>query len=124
MDVSIYSEAFQKLRDDFNKMMVDTLTKMRQKGSMDASLTIKLEIELEKTFEPITLKNGTQTMRDVYIPQFAHKITSAMQIKSQIAGKFDEECELVWNPDDETYMLIPIGQMSLDTEYGRNDDDE
>lgn len=124
MDVSIYSEAFQKLRDDFNKMMVDTLTKMRQKGSTDASLTIKLEIELEKTFEPITLKNGTQTMRDVYIPQFAHKITSAMQIKSQIAGKFDEECELVWNPDDETYMLIPIGQMSLDTEYGRTDDYE
>ena len=64
-DVTIYSEAFCKLRDDFNKMIEATLTKMKQKDSSDASLTLKLDIEIEKTFEPMELPDGTQTMRDV-----------------------------------------------------------
>lgn len=122
MDVSITSDAFEKLRADFNKMMIDTLNKMREKGSTDASLTIKLNIELEKTFEPITTKSGTEIMRDVYIPQFAHKITSAIQMKAQLVGKYDEECELVW--DGKSYLLVPIGQMSLESEYDREDEDE
>lgn len=116
-DVTIYSEAFCKLRDDFNKMIEETLTKMQQKGSSDAALTIKLDISLEKTFEPVNLPDGTQTMRDVYIPQFSHKVTSAMQIKSQLAGKFDEECELIYDAAQQRHMLVPFGQLSLSDEF-------
>lgn len=123
-DVTIYSEAFCKLRDDFNKLIEDTLTKMKQKGSSDASITIKLDIELEKTFEPMDLPDGSQTMRDVYIPYFSHKATSAMQIKSQLAGKFDEECELIWDPASQRHLLVPIGHLPLASEYEREDDDE
>ena len=124
MDVSITSEAFEKLRADFNKMMIETLNKMREKGSTDASLTIKLEIGIEKTFELIQMADGTEIMRDVYLPQFAHKITSAMQIKSQIVGKDDEECELIYDSENQTYQLVPIGQIPLSTEYDRTEDDD
>jgi hypothetical protein len=125
-DISIYSEAFHNLRNDFDKMMIETIQKMQQKCSSDASITIKLDIELEKTFDPVDLKDGTRTTRDVYIPHFSHKVTSAIQIKSQLAGRYDEECELVWNPIEEKYLLCPIGmeQMTLDTEYNREDDEE
>lgn len=124
MDVSINSEAFKKLRDDFDKMMADTLTKMRQKDSSDASITIKLDIEIEKTFEPIELPDGTETMRDVFIPYFSHKVSSAMSIKSEVKGKYDEECELIFDPVSNHHMLVPIGKMSLESEYDREDEDE
>lgn len=123
-DVTIYSEAFCKLRDDFNKMIEDTLTKMKQKGSFDASLTIKLDIELEKIFEPLELQDGSQTMRDVYIPHFTHKVASAMSIKSEVKGSFDEECELIYDPATQRHLLVPIGQMKLETEYNMEDEDE
>ena len=123
-DVTIYSEAICKLRDDFNKMIEATLTKMKQKDSSDASLTLKLDIEIEKTFEPMKLPDGTQTMRDVYIPHFSHKVSSAMSIKSEVKGKFDEECELIWDPAGQRHLLVPIGQMKLETEYNREDDED
>lgn len=123
-DVTIYSEAFCKLRDDFNKMIECTLTNMKQKGSSDASLTIKLEIEIEKTFEPVEMPDGSQKTRDVYIPHFSHKVASAMSIKSEVKGSFDEECELIWDPASQRHLLVPAGQLTLDAEYERNDDDE
>lgn len=123
-DVTIYSEAFCKLRDDFNKMIEDTLTKMKQKGSFGASLTIKLDIKLEKIFEPLELQDGSQTMRDVYIPHFTHKVASAMSIKSEVKGSFDEECKLIWDPATQRHLLVPIGQMKLETEYNMEDEDE
>lgn len=123
-DVTIYSEAFCKLRDDFNNMIEDTLTKMKQKGSSEAALTIKLDFEVDKTFEPMELPDGTQTMRDVFIPHFSHKVSSAMSIKSEVKGRFDEECELIWDPASQRHLLVPIGQMKLETEYNRDDDDE
>ncbi len=123
-DVTIYSEAFCKLRGDFNNMIEDTLTKMKQKGSSEAALTIKLDIEVEKTFEPMELPDGTQTMRDVFIPHFSHKVSSAMSIKSEVKGSFDEECELIWDPASQRHLLVPIGQMKLETEYNREDDED
>jgi hypothetical protein len=124
VDVTIYSEAFSKLREDFNKMIEATLTKMRQKDSSDASLTLKLDIELEKTFEPIELPDGTQTTRDVFMPIFSHKVSSAISIKSEVKGKFDEECELIFDAATQRHILVPIGQMPLASEYEREDEDE
>ena len=112
-DISIYSDAFQKLRDDFGKMMNETITNMQRKGSETATLTIKLDIEIEKTFENVKTKDGKIGVRDVFIPRFSHKTTSAMQIKSQITGAFEEECELIRDPATGKYMLSPIGQMTL-----------
>lgn len=112
-DISIYSDAFEKLRADFNKMMVETITNMMKKGSETATLTVKLDVEIEKTFETVMAKDGTARSRDVYIPHFAHKVTSAMQIKSQVAGAFEDECELVKEPGTGNFMLVPIGQMTL-----------
>lgn len=123
-DVTIYSEVFCKLRDNFNKMIEDTLTKMEQKGSSDASLTIKLDIEIEKTFEPVEMPDGSKKNRDVYIPHFTHKVASAMSIKSEVKGSFDEECELIWDPASQRHLLVPIGQMTLDAEYNREDDED
>lgn len=68
-DVTIYSEAFCKLRDDFNKMIEQSL-------------------------------------------------------KSEVKGKFDEECELTWDPAGQRHLLVPIGQLPLASEYEREDDDE
>ena len=122
-DCSINSDAFANLRADFNRMMIDTLRKMQEKGSTDASLTIKIDIELEKTFAPVVVGN-VETTRDVYIPWFSHKVSSAMSIKSEVKGKFDEECELVFDEGTGRYLLVPIGQMTLDTEFGMEDEDE
>lgn len=120
-DVSIYSEAFHKLREDFDKMMISTLARMQEKGSKDATITLKIDIGLEKTFAPVS---GTTQMRDVYLPTFEHKITSAMQIKQEVKGRYDEECELVWNPASNSYLLVPIGQLMLSDEIERTEEDE
>ena len=120
-DVSIYSEAFHKLREDFDKIMISTLARMQEKGSEDATITLKIDIGLEKTFAPV---RGTTQMRDVYLPTFEHKITSAMQIKQEVKGRYDEECELVWNPASNSYLLVPIGQLMLSDEIERTEEDE
>jgi hypothetical protein len=123
-DCTIYGEAFHKLREDFDKMMNETIMNMQRKGSSDASITIKLDIELEKTFAPVEDLDGSRTTRDVYIPHFSHKVSSAMSIKSEVKGKFDEECELIWDPAGQRHLLVPIGQLPLASEYEREDDDE
>ena len=122
-DCSINSDAFEKLRADFNKMMIDTLRKMQEKGSTDASLTIKIDIELEQTFAPVTV-GDFETTRDVYIPWFSHKVSSAMSIKSEVKGKFDEERELIFDEGTGRYLLVPIGQMTLNEELDRTEDEE
>lgn len=122
-DCSIYGEAFHKLREDFDKMMNETIMNMQRKGSSDASITIKLDIELEKTFAPVEDLDGSRTTRDVYIPHFSHKVTSAMQIKSQLSGAYEEECEVIWNPDMQKFILIPICQMTLEEEINRTEDE-
>ena len=120
LDCDINSSAFDKLRSDFDILLVDTLNKMKQKGSEDASLTIKVDIELEKTFAPF----GAGT-REIYIPHFSHKVTSAMQIKAQRVGACEEEFELVWDENLQRYMLYPIGQMTLDlAELARKEDED
>jgi hypothetical protein len=47
-----------------------------------------------------------------------------MSIKSEVKGKFDEECELIWDPAGQRHLLVPIGQMKLETEYNREDDED
>ncbi len=123
IDMSLEGEAFEKLREDFDKVLTGTITNMKEKGSGAASLTIKLDVELEKTFAPVNLPDGSQVMRDVFIPHFAHKVSSVMQIKSQASGAFDQECEVVWDTANDRWMLVPFdgGQMSLTEEIERRE---
>ena len=122
-ELSIGSEAFEKLREDFEKILNGTITNMKEKGSEAASLTMKLDIELEKTFAPVNLPDGSSTMRDVYIPRFAHKVSSVMQIKSQLSGAFNKECEIFWDDAVQKYILVPLdgGQLTLTGEVERRE---
>ena len=124
-DISIYSDAFEKLREDFDRLMQQTIHNMKEKGSSDAAVSVKIDIELEKTFAPVELPDGTRSTRDVYIPKFTHKVSSVLNIKSETKGSFEEECELRWDPARQKFMLVPIGydQMTLETEYNREEDE-
>ena len=124
-DISIYSDAFEKLREDFDRLMQQTIHNMKEKGSSDAAVSVKIDIELEKTFAPVELPDGTRSTRDVYIPKFTHKVSSVLNIKSETKGSFEEECELMWDPARQKFMLVPIGydQMTLETEYNREEDE-
>ena len=64
-----------------------------------------------------------ETCADVFIPHFAHKVSSVMQIKSQASGAFDQECEVVWDTANDRWMLVPFdgGQMSLTEEIERRE---
>jgi hypothetical protein len=49
-----------------------------------------------------------------------------MNIKSETKGSYEEECELMWDPARQKFMLVPIGydQMTLETEVERWEDDD
>ena len=125
-DISIYSDAFEKLREDFDKLMQQTIYNMKEKGSTAAAVSVKIDIDLEKTFAPVELPDGTRSTRDVYLPKFTHKVSSVMNIKEETKGAYEEECELMWDPARQKFMLVPIGydQMTLQAEVERWEDDD
>lgn len=111
--LTLESNAFSKMKEDFNRILRRTLVNMQDKKSNEATVTIKLSVKLEDAEVPdYTSKHDTRTIKK---PQFDHKISSVMQIKSEESGSLKGEYELVWDGDLQDFVMKPIydGQTSI-----------
>lgn len=113
--LTLDSNAFAKMKEDFNNVLKKTLGNMRIKESNDATLTLKLNISLTETEAPDFDSANVNAMRKIHKPRFDHKISSVMQIKNEESGSLKGEYELVWDEDLEDWIMKPIdnGQRSL-----------
>lgn len=106
MPASLRSETFEALLSDFDSILNRTLGNMEMKGAESATITLKLDLGLEKV---------TYNQKDIVKPTFKHTINSVMQIKDKRTGQFDGEYAMVWDETAERYVFQKIdnGQMEL-----------
>ena len=118
--LSINNDTFWELKNDFDSILMKTLSNMEEKNAPNATISLKLGIALEReTIKDVSHPEG----KVVVVPSFKHEISSVMQIKSKVSGALDGDNQLVYDSEKDEYVLKPIddGQMSL---FGEQYDEE
>ena len=115
LTLNINSNAFAAMKEDFDKVLRRTLSNMQTKESDAATLTVKLSISLSEIEVPDLNASSDFATRKAYKPRFDHKINSVMQIKTEESGSLKGEYELVWDEDEQDFVMCPIdnGQRTL-----------
>lgn len=110
MSLSLKSETFSALKEDFDSILARTIGNMEMKGAEEATVTLKLGISLEKSSV-----NGPAGIRDIVKPSFKHDISSVMQVKDKKSGALTGDYEMVWDADEGKYVMrrIDNGQVSM-----------
>lgn len=108
--LSLKSDTFSALKEDFDSILAKTIGNMEMKGAEDATITLKLGVSLEKS--SISGPNGIQNITK---PSFKHDISSVMQVKDKKSGALTGDFELVWDQDEGKYVMrrIDNGQTTL-----------
>lgn len=101
MPVNMESEALENLKRDMDLLITRTLMAMQKWDNNEAAITVKLTINLEDA----AAEDGKGGMRAVIVPRFEHKVSAVLQAKSEIKGRANESCELVFDPDTNTYAM-------------------
>ena len=118
----INDETFDSMRSDTDLVMQKLIKNMIEKGSLEGKLTINIDVTLTREYIPNCDPNIEGETRPVYIPRFAHKVGSVMQIKDETKGQKNYDgMELVWDDEKKEYVLKPIAnteQMTIfDAEF-------
>ena len=92
MSLSLKSDTFSALKEDFDSILARTIGNMEMKGAEEATVTLKLGISLEKSSV-----NGPNGLQDITKPSFKHDISSVMQVKDKKSGALTGDYELVWD---------------------------
>lgn len=127
MQLSLDSDTFAGMKEDFDTILEKTIENMESKSAYEATITLKLGISLMKTSKPVV--DADEAIKEVTLPTFKHDISTVMQVKAKKSGMLDEECELVWDEDEQKYVLVRIkdNQLSLfeaDEEEAKGSDGE
>lgn len=107
------AEAFEKMRNDFDRFLINTIRSMMTKNSDTATISLKLDINLIRT--TMVDDEAPDGVRDVIKPVFEHKVSSVMQTKTEEKGKADGSYELSWDSVRNEYAMrvITEGQMTF-----------
>lgn len=81
LSLSLKSETFSALKEDFDSILARTIGNMEMKGAEEATVTLKLGISLEKSS-----MNSPSGLQEITKPSFKHDISSVMQVKDKKSG--------------------------------------
>lgn len=105
-EVSINDSMFEPMRNNFDVLLTEMLHSMQRKESDSGELTLKVKISLVKQYEE------TGNGKISYIkPGFEHKISSAIQIKDERKGNFNEDYMLV--SENQKYYLKKVEEKQV-----------
>lgn len=110
LSLSLKSETFSALKEDFDSILARTIGNMEMKGAEEATVTLKLGISLEKSS-----MNSPSGLQEITKPSFKHDISSVMQVKDKKSGALTGDYELVWDAAEGKYVMrrIDNGQVSI-----------
>lgn len=105
LHLSLRDKSFFPIVLDTENVLQNLIKNMVEKKSYEGSVTLKLEIDLvEQAVEDTIL--GT---RIVLVPNVSHKVSSVMQVKSEIkGGQSYDDYELVLNDLKDEYVMRRI----------------
>lgn len=98
--LSLNEETFFALKKDFDTILNRTLGNMEMKGATDATITLKLIVGLDE--RSVSMGDSIQKYKK---PTFKHEISSVMQIKDKMTGQLGGEYAMVWDTDEERFVL-------------------
>lgn len=114
MPLTMNSDTFAAFRNDFDKLLARTICNMEMKGTVEATITCKFCISLEKQQTRDFRSNGYDGCRDIINPTIKHDITSVMQVKDKVSGKFHGDYEMVFDRDTNRYLIRKVQDGQLD----------
>lgn len=107
-ELKIEADTFDKMRADTNFILQRALGMMKEKDSMEGKVTISLDIKLVPEFIPNFDKEIEGETRKILKPQFAHKVSSAINIKNEKKGNIEPEMAMIWDEDSQSYVLAHV----------------
>ena len=115
LPLSLNGETFKDFKADFDQMLYKLLTEMERLDSEEATISVKMTVNLEADQERDFEANGYDAMKDITKPTFKHEISTVMQIKNKKTGQLGGNMKLVWDHDSGKYVLRDIdnGQTSM-----------
>lgn len=112
----IDDSAFEKMREDADRVLQKLIKNMVEKESLEGKLTITIDLSLEQEFIPNYDPAVEGESRRVLIPKIAHKVGSMMQIKDESKGNANYDgMELVWDEDAGEYVMKPVANTQQKT---------
>lgn len=105
-------DTFEEMKKDMNFVLQRLIGNMQEKGSDEGSMTLKINVTMEKEFIPNYDPNIKGESREVSKPQFKHEVTSVVKINDKKSGSFNNEMELVMDEDTGVFKLAPIANTS------------
>lgn len=102
------SDTFSDIKRDMNFVLQRLLGNMKEKGSTEGSMTLKIEVSFTSEYIPNYNPEIEGESRKIEKPKFKHKVTSAVQIKDEMSGNLDTEMELVFDEVTGEYIMRPI----------------
>ena len=106
------SDTFWDMKRDMNFVLQRLIGNMREKGTDEGSMTLKIDITMVREFVPNYDPDIKGETREISKPQFKHKVTSAVKINDEKSGSFNNEMELVMDEDTGIFKLVPIANTS------------
>ncbi len=113
--LSLDGDTFNAFKTDFDMMLRKLLTEMEKRETEDATISIKIAVNLQKGQERDYEANGYDAMKDITKPTFKHEINTVLQVKDKKTGNLGGDMKLVWDRALCQYVLQEIdnGQMSM-----------
>lgn len=114
-------DTFAEAKDDLNAVLQKLIGNMVGTGAKEGSITLKLDV----IFLCETIQNYDAEIdapeREVYMPQFCHKVTSSIKINDEMHGAtHNDSDELFYNSNTGAYEMRPIANT---TQRSMFDDD-
>jgi hypothetical protein len=110
MILSMNGDTFEDLKNDMDTIINRTIGNMEMKGAEDATITVKISVNIEKANVPCA--TGA---KEIVRPTFRHDISSVMQVKDKVSGQLCGDYELMYDIETGTYYMrhVDDGQIDL-----------
>lgn len=107
-ELNFDGDTFNDMKRDMNFVLQRLLGNMQEKECQEGTLTLKLDVSLEREYVPNYNPNIPGESREIAKPKFSHKVTSRMKVEDMKKGNLDTEMELFLNEETGEYEMRPV----------------
>lgn len=119
-DLVIEDSTFEEARQNFNRVLQRLFKNMLDGNSTEGSITLKIEVDLERNHIPNYDPDIEGETREIQIPKFKHKVSSSITVKDELTGNKNPEMQLVWDDERKMYVLAYISETDQRTIFDKD----
>ncbi len=104
-DLYLEAEVFEDARQKFNVVLQRLFKSMADTNSSDGSITLKMDVNMKRELIPNNDPEIKGSTREIMLPDFGYKVSSAISVKEEEKGNNNPQMELVWNEEQQKFVL-------------------